>query len=124
MWFDARAKLVELGGKPTATSAPSQPLRPVLQESQVSQHPDAPKPVSRVAGVAGVATRRVQNPDPAPPPEQAQIGPSFGTACDLRQYPRTWSGRVVSLAAWRELTDWERHGPRGRRWNGLTGQWE
>ena len=38
--------------------------------------------------------------------------------------PRTWTGRVVSLQAWREMTDWERHGPRGRLWNGITKQWE
>ena len=47
-----------------------------------------------------------------------------GTACNLGQYPRTWNGRVVSLAVWRELTDWERHGPRAQHWNGKTGQWE
>ncbi|HMO70441.1 MAG TPA: hypothetical protein PKC84_02135 [Paracoccaceae bacterium] len=39
-------------------------------------------------------------------------------------FPRTWSGRMVSLREWRELTDWERHGPQGRHWNGATGRWE
>ena len=28
--------------------------------------------------------------------------------------PLTWTGRVVSLDAWRNLTEWERHGPDGR----------
>lgn len=38
--------------------------------------------------------------------------------------PLTWSGKIVSLDAWRELTEWERHGPRGRMWNGITQSWE
>lgn len=38
--------------------------------------------------------------------------------------PRTWTGRLVTLAAWRDLTEWERHGPNGRHWNGATGRWE
>ncbi|MDO6584814.1 hypothetical protein Q4543_04715 [Salipiger sp. 1_MG-2023] len=36
----------------------------------------------------------------------------------------TWTGRVVSLDAWRSLTDWECHGPRGKHWSGITRQWE
>jgi len=47
-----------------------------------------------------------------------------GTACDMGLFPRTWTGRVVSLATWRTLTDWERHGPRGQHWNAATGQWK
>lgn len=39
-------------------------------------------------------------------------------------FPCTWTGRVVSLADWRALSDWERHGPNGRHWNGLTREWE
>ena len=37
---------------------------------------------------------------------------------------QTWTGRVVSLADWRNLTKWERHGPNGRYWNCLTTEWE
>ena len=37
---------------------------------------------------------------------------------------RTWSGRVVSLDAWRKLSAWERHGPNGRHWDGRTRSWE
>jgi len=39
-------------------------------------------------------------------------------------WPVTWTGRIVSLAAWRDLTAWERDGPDGRHWNGFTRQWE
>ena len=37
---------------------------------------------------------------------------------------QTWTGRVVSLADWRNLTEWERHGPNGRYWCRITHQWE
>ena len=38
--------------------------------------------------------------------------------------PKTWTGKVVSLADWRNLSDWERDGSAGKMWNGLTQQWE
>lgn len=36
----------------------------------------------------------------------------------------TWTGKVVSLADWRNLSEWERHGSTGKVWNGLTQKWE
>lgn len=48
----------------------------------------------------------------------------YGTACDMGDAPRTWTGRIVSLDEWRRLTEWEKHGPNGRHWNGITKQWE
>lgn len=38
--------------------------------------------------------------------------------------PKTWTGKIVSLADWRRFSDWEKHGPDGRHWNGKTRQWE
>ncbi|MEI4264240.1 hypothetical protein [Roseovarius sp. D0-M9] len=38
--------------------------------------------------------------------------------------PRTWTGKIVSLDAWRLLSEWEKHGPDGRLWNGNTMKWE
>jgi hypothetical protein len=38
--------------------------------------------------------------------------------------PRTWTGRVVSQSDWDLMSDWNRHGPAGRMWSGLTRQWE
>lgn len=127
MWFDVRAKLAEIEGHPPATPAPA--ARPVSQVSQVSQHPEARKPAFRVAVVASVATPQRPNLDPAPLARADGLDPDpdgfpHGTACDLGRFPRTWTGRIVSLAAWRELTDWERLGPRGRHWNAATGRWE
>lgn len=37
---------------------------------------------------------------------------------------RTWTGRVVSIDTWHHLSAWDRHGPNGRHWNGLTRSWE
>jgi predicted component of type VI protein secretion system len=118
MWFDAQAKLQEIAGDPPATSATSATQapdpRPMSQKLQVSQAPEA-ETVCHVAKVASVATpprREVQAP-PSAPPCQSNGGRAL-----------TWTGRVVSLDAWRALTEWERHGPRGRRWCGLSRQWE
>ena len=38
--------------------------------------------------------------------------------------PITWTGKVVNLAAWRDMTEWERHGPGGKSFNGKTMKWE
>lgn len=45
----------------------------------------------------------------------------YGTSPGGR--PVTYSGKVVSLDAWRSLSEWERHGPRQRRWSGKEQQW-
>lgn len=42
----------------------------------------------------------------------------------INGHPKTWTGKIVSLDAWRQLSEWERHGPNGRQWNGITRQWE
>ncbi|WP_138935313.1 hypothetical protein [Roseovarius arcticus] len=36
---------------------------------------------------------------------------------------KTWTGKIVSLDAWRQLSEWDRHGPDQRQWNGKTNQW-
>ena len=41
----------------------------------------------------------------------------------INGYPKTWTGKVVSLAAWRQLSEWEKHGPNGRVWDGITKTW-
>ncbi|WP_108838614.1 hypothetical protein [Tateyamaria sp. Alg231-49] len=107
MWFDARAKLAEITGHPPATSATTATQTPPV--SRVSQAPMAENH-SFVAKVAIVATPSA----PSTEPDGVFVG---GRAL-------TWTGRVVSLADWRNLTGWEKHGPDGRHWNGITRQWE
>ncbi len=55
-----------------------------------------------------------QSPNPGPVPDKVGVGGR----------PVTWTGKIVNLDEWRRLTDWERHGPNGRMWNGKTQQWE
>jgi hypothetical protein len=107
MWFDVQQALSEIEGGTLPPSA--QP--PVPEPAAI--------PAPRVAVVAVVASPPVQKPKCAPDPADQH---PHGTTFDGR--PLTWTGRVVSLAAWRMLTEWERHGPKGQHWNGLTRQWE
>lgn len=41
----------------------------------------------------------------------------------INGHPKTWTGKVVSLDAWRQLSEWDRHGPDGRMWDGNTKTW-
>ncbi len=46
----------------------------------------------------------------------------YGTSVSGR--PLTWTGKVVSLKAWRSLSDWAKHGSTGKVWNGATRRWD
>ena len=122
MWFNAHAKLEEIARHPPATSATTATqapaARPVSQLSQVSQAPKAGTAAPRVATVASVATPPTRKSEPKPSAETFRHGVSISGK------PKTWTGGIVSLDAWRVLTDWEKHGPNGRHWNGITKQWE
>ncbi len=103
MWFDARAALAEIEGRALPSSKPApEPAQDSrrAQADNVAPFATLTPPVAHVAHVARPLTRN---------PETAL---------------RTWTGRVVSLAAWRDLTEWERYGPNGRHWNGITKLWE
>lgn len=63
----------------------------------------------RVADLAGVAT---ENPKASPSAKQTEKAFPYGASVGGR--PLTYTGRVVSLEAWRSLSEWEKHGPRGR----------
>lgn len=112
MWFDPHARLAEIKAQAPA-------LGDVSQVSQVSHAPIARNPAPCVATVAVVATPL--QPDPA---REAPAAFPYGTACNMGDAPRTWTGRIVSQEEWRRLTEWEKHGPNGRHWNGITRQWE
>lgn len=125
-WLQAAKQMTECDRQPAREARPCAsewPGQGVLSEKSVLSEGGKPAPAPPVA------TPPRQEPDPAPPALAEGLDPApdgfpYGTACDMGLFPRTWTGRIVSLAAWRELTAWERHGPRGRLWNGATGQWE
>lgn len=122
MWFDAQKVLAEIEGGDVPLST-----APVSRLSQVSQRscPKAESPPHNVAGVANVATPLAQNRKSESPVRGDMQTPKIfphGLSCAGR--PLTWTGRIVSLDEWRRLTAWERDGPRGRIWNGITKQWQ
>lgn len=132
MWFDVTAALTEIEGRPlaapatSATSAtPTPDAGPASQVSQVSQTP-ARESRPSVANVATVATRSTQSAAPSlsrQEPPSAPEADQFEHERSARGDRRTWTGRVVSLDAWRALSEWERHGPRGQLWCGFCGAW-
>ena len=103
MWFNAQAALAEIEG---AAMLPSKPMCNL----------------PRVAHVAHVA--RPQASEPESPPREFRETEAFPYGFAIGETPRTWTGRVVSLADWRDFSDWEKHGPRGRLWNGISQRWE
>lgn len=81
-----------------------------------------------VSSVMSVLSDGGISPDLAAPPSASS--PSRPDADPFRHggsatgSPITWTGRVVSLDAWRKLSAWDRHGPDGRHWDGKSQQWE
>jgi len=85
-----------------------------------------PEPVvlSQLSQLSQVVTLEIGNlthPDAVP---RSIPNDAFRHGRDLNGNPKTWTGRVVTLEAWPGLSDWERHGSRGKVWNGLTRAWE
>tara|TARA_R110002153_G_scaffold101219_1_gene237362 strand:+ start:215 stop:646 length:432 start_codon:yes stop_codon:yes gene_type:complete len=122
MWFNPHAKLAEIAGQPPATSATTatktSAVCPVSQLSQLSQDT---APQSGVADIASFVA--FANFQPRPKLEEStKPVSSYGESLGGRLL--TWTGLVVSLDVWRDLTEWEKRGPSVRHWNGLTRQWE
>lgn len=118
MWFDAQAELAKLAGgrenenctpATLATSATSRPRVAVVADVATPPATTATSAAhaQRIANVATVAT-----PD------------AFPHGLAINGNPRTWTGRIVSLDEWRRLTEWERRGPNGRHWCGITRAWQ
>jgi hypothetical protein len=95
-------------------------------EAAKRAEPTEPTPVLSVVSV--LSEGGGADPAPrtaAPPARKSDPKPSaetFRHGVSVAGNPLTWTGRVVSLAAWRNLTEWERHGPNGQHWNGIIKQ--
>ena len=109
--FDPRAALAEIQ---------KQPMTPATSATPATQHA---KPAPHVANVASVAAPREQN-RKAPGAEQASLPEDCKHGFALGNRSKTWTGKVVSLADWRMLSEWDKHGPDGQHWNGTTKTWE
>ncbi|MFD1157911.1 hypothetical protein [Roseovarius aestuarii] len=85
--------------------------------------------LARLASLAGNRTLHSEKPKTPDPEFDPKISASaegsdypFGTSPGGR--PVTYTGKVVSLDAWRSLSDREKHGPGGKHWGGQSQQWE
>lgn len=81
--------------------------------------------LGRVSSVMSVLSEGVVAPYlPSAPAASRQIADASPHGiCALTGEPRTWTGRIVSLDAWRKLSDWDRHGPAGRLHCGICKAW-
>ncbi len=110
MFFDAYAALERIQAEKT------EPERSAIPANSANlQRVD----FSCFAEFAEIATHQSGN----RVPEQGVRSQTSSTT-SIGGRPVTWTGKVVSLAEWREMTHWERFGPDGRMFNGKTGKWE
>jgi len=97
-------------------------------EAAKRTEPTEAKPVLSVVSVLSEGGGADPAPRTAAPPVlKSAPKPSaetFRHGVSVSGKPKTWTGRVVSLDDWRRLTEWEKNGPNGRHWNGITKQWE
>lgn len=80
----------------------------------------APKTAQNVAIVANVATGEAEISKSGAASQPNDMRHGFA----INGHPKTWTGNIVSLAHWRLLTEWEKHGPGQKRWSGKTRRWE
>lgn len=107
----AMAERAEENSKPLPANRPEPAERGADASGKVSERPKGGfLPVSTGLPVKGFKEAQ----DPAATVHGTSIGGR----------PLTWTGKVVSLAAWRDMTAWERHGPDGKTFNGKTMKWE
>lgn len=137
----AAARQADLAGTQPTKPTKTQPqevasVKSVL--SGASSRPSTPPGVARtpetIEAVWDAAMDLARRSAFARPPCDTAPRPLGGTPdADLETFPhgdsvagspRTWTGRVVSLDAWRALSEWERHGSTGKLWNGRTRRWE
>jgi hypothetical protein len=70
----------------------------------------------RTNGPSKNPAKSQQKPD-APAPDEYPHGKSPAGR------PVTWTGKVVSLAEWRAMSEWDKHGPDGRVWCAISREW-
>lgn len=50
-------------------------------------------------------------------------GEPYRHGASVTGLPRTWTGRIVTLDEWRQLSAWDRHGPDGRLFCSVCQDW-
>jgi len=118
MWFDPYKALSGIEAAPPATTA-------IIARNQAKKAYG----LAEIADLAGVAfpeqkTALLVAP---PPPLSAKPEPRpeiFKYGLSFAGKPKTWTGCIVSPETWAGLSDWQKHGPDGRHWSGITKTWE
>ncbi len=122
-FFDTQAAVAKIQNRRVA---PATSATPATQEVQNGPHvAEVAKVAAPFGQIAKNGTGR--NPPTTQPQPPQQRPPNPGPVPDrvgVGGRPRTWTGKVVSLDEWRRLSEWERHGPGGKVWNGKTQHWE
>lgn len=107
---------------------PAAPAAPAAQGVYAANAASAATAPARISATAKVLSF-------APQPQHSPTGEGFAAQQSSRDDgmfrhgrsvtgdPKTWTGRIVSLDAWRWLSDWDRHGPDGRLWCGICRAW-
>ena len=109
-FFDVRAELAKIQNQ---QDTPATSATPATQTPQNAPH------VAKVADVAAPPAEIPNFEKPTVASEESDMRHGFA----VNGYPKTWTGKVVSLEAWRELSEWDRYGPDGRVWCGMTQKW-
>ena len=97
-------------------------------EAAKQAEPTEPKPVLSVVSVLSEGGGADPAPQTAaltaPMSDPTLSAETFRHGVSVSGNPKIWTGRIVSLDDWRRLSEWEKHGPNGRHWSGITKQWE
>jgi hypothetical protein len=109
--FDPHAALAEIRKEGPTPATPA---------TSATQAPQNPPHVAKVADVAAFRPEISKSADNAKHSQLQDMRHGFA----VNGHPKTWTGNIVSLDAWRRLSEWERHGPNGRVWDGITKQWK
>lgn len=123
------ATLAEISASPVATPATTvtNPPRGALVSPLPQRHSAEIKPRPQPAEVRAFAPPEIPAPSataPSRPALSLAAHDAFPYGRSFDGKPMTWTGKVVSLEAWRRLSDWQKHGSTGMVWNGLTQAWE
>ena len=121
--FDLDAALAEIVALPPAALAASAANgdNAAIAADAAASHAEN-KPQSQPVEVAPFPTPEPPQPSrPAPSRPEPDAFP-YGHSVDGQ--PLTWTGKVVSLAEWKRLSEWDKHGSTGKVWNGITRAWE
>lgn len=91
--------------------------QPKGEHAPKSAQPDMVMSVVSVLSGGGIPA------PPSAPPEVPRPGDDPFRHGSFMGDPKTWTGRIVSLDAWRRLSAWDRHGPDGRLFCGACRAW-